>query len=101
MGNFADPAALMESIALPTGSQNYSGFEDDELSELLLQSRETADPQERAQLVIHAQERYNEVLPWIPTVQPTNVVIMNSELSGAVASFANTRASWAEDLGGK
>lgn len=100
-GNYADPASFMESLVLPGGSQNYSGFSDDKLTSLLDQARETADPEKRAEIVIEAQNRYNELLPWIPTVAPTNVLIMNSELSGAVSSFAYTRASWADKLGGQ
>lgn len=101
LGEYPDPASLMQSIVLPGASQNYSGFEDEELTSLLEEARTTADPDARAELVIQAQERFNETLPWIPTAQPTNVLLLNSELSGAIASFAYSSAPWANQLGGK
>lgn len=100
-GDFADPASLMQSIVLPDGSQNFSGFQDEELVSLLNEARRTADPEERAEIVVEAEARFNEVLPWIPTVQPTSVLIMNNEISGAVVSFSYINAPWADQLGGK
>ena len=40
-------------------------------------------------------------LPWIPDVQPTNVLMLSNNLTGAVASFAYMFAPWANSLGGK
>jgi peptide/nickel transport system substrate-binding protein len=39
-------------------------------------------------------------LPWIPDVQPTQLLMLNSKLSGAVASFAYMFTPWANSLGG-
>ncbi|MDX8464630.1 ABC transporter substrate-binding protein [Mesorhizobium sp. VK23B] len=100
-GDYPDPAGLMSTVVLPNASQNYANFSDDQLTKLLEGARRTGDPEARAKLVIQAQQRFNELLPWIPTVQPTNVLIMNNELSGAVASFAYINSSFADQLGGK
>lgn len=100
-GDYADPASLVSTIVLPDGSQNFSGFQDEELTSLMNEARQTADPEKRAELVIEAEARFNEVLPWIPTVQPTSVLIMNNEISGAVVSFSYINTPWADQLGGK
>ena len=39
-------------------------------------------------------------LPWIPDVQPTNVLILNKGLTGAVTTLAYLFAPWANRLGG-
>lgn len=98
-GDYADPAALMATVVLPDGSQNYSGFSDPQITSLMEQARGTADDTERAKLVIQAEKLFNEQLPWIPTVQPNSVLLLNKEATGAVASFAYMFAPWADTLG--
>lgn len=39
-------------------------------------------------------------LPWIPDVQPTNVLLLNRGLTGAVTTLAYMFAPWANGLGG-
>lgn len=99
-GDYADPAALLSTIVLPGGSQNYDNFNDPKLTALLDQARGTADPDKRAALVAQAEELAAQSLPWIPTVQPVNMVVMSSKLTGATASFAYMFAPWANALGG-
>lgn len=100
-GDYADPAALFGTIVLPDGTQNYSGFADAEITRLLEDSRSTEDPEERAKLVIEAQQRAMELLPWIPTAQPNSVLVTDKDLTGAVASFGYMFAPWAEHLGAR
>ena len=99
-GDYADPAALLATIVLPTGSQNYDGYNNAQITSLLEQARGTADPNKRAQLVAQAETLAAKTLPWIPDVQPTNVLLMHKGLSGAVASFSYMFAPWANNLGG-
>jgi peptide/nickel transport system substrate-binding protein len=99
-GDYADPAALLDTIALPGGSQNYNNFSDPQITALLDRSRATANPDQRAALVAKAEQRAAQTLPWIPTVDPTNVLVMSSKLTGATASFAYMFAPWANSLGG-
>ena len=40
------------------------------------------------------------LLPWIPDVQLTNVLILSKGLTGATASFSYMFAPWADHLGG-
>jgi peptide/nickel transport system substrate-binding protein len=99
-GDYADPAALLDTLALTGGSQNYDNYNDQQLTALLKQARGTAGADQRAALVARAEERVAQTLPWIPTVEPTSVLIMSSKLTGATASFAYMFAPWATALGG-
>jgi peptide/nickel transport system substrate-binding protein len=100
-GDYADPAALLATIVLPDGSQNYDHFNNPQLTALLEQARGTADPDKRAALVAKAEQMAASLLPWIPNVQPTSILMLNKNLTGAVASFSYMFAPWADTLGGK
>ena len=100
-GDYADPAALLATIALPGASQNYDNFNDPQITSLLSQARGTANASARATLVAKAEELAAKELPWIPDAQPTSVLMLNSGLTGAVSSFAYMFAPWADNLGGK
>jgi peptide/nickel transport system substrate-binding protein len=99
-GDYADPAALLATLVIPGGSQNYDNYHDQKVISLLGQARSTADPNARAALVAKAEERVAAQLPWIPDVQPVNILIMSKGLTGATASFAYMFAPWANSLGG-
>jgi peptide/nickel transport system substrate-binding protein len=99
-GDYADPAALLSTIVMPGGSQNYDNYNDPKTTALLEQARGTADPGQRAALVAQAEQLAVRNLPWIPDVQPTSVLITSKNLTGAVASFAYMFAPWADSLGG-
>jgi peptide/nickel transport system substrate-binding protein len=100
-GDYADPAALLASIALPGAPQNYDNYNDPQITSLLNQARGTANANSRASIVAKAEERAAQQLPWIPDTQPTSVLMLNSGLTGAVSSFAYMFAPWANNLGGK
>ncbi len=100
-GDYADPAALLATVALPGGSQNYDSYSNPQITSLLEQARGTADASVRASLVAKAEKLAAQQLPWIPSAQPTNVLMLNSSLTGAVGSFAYMFAPWADNLGGK
>jgi peptide/nickel transport system substrate-binding protein len=99
-GDYADPAALLDTVAVPGADQNYDNYSDPEMTALLNQARSTANPDQRAALVAKAEQRAAQTLPWIPTVDPTNVLVMSSKLTGATGSFAYMFAPWASALGG-
>jgi peptide/nickel transport system substrate-binding protein len=100
-GDYADPAALLATVALPGGSQNYDNYNNPRITALLGQARGTADLNARARLVAKAEQLAAKDLPWIPNTQPTNVLMMNDSLTGATGSFAYMFAPWANSLGGK
>ena len=99
-GDYADPAALLSTLVVPGGSQNYDNFNDKQILNWLETARSTADPNARAALVAKAEQRTAQILPWIPDVQPENLLIMSKDLTGATASFAYMFAPWANQLGG-
>jgi peptide/nickel transport system substrate-binding protein len=99
-GDYADPAAMLSTFDLPGGSQNYDNFNDPKLTSLLERARSTANPDQRAQLMVQAEQLNNQLLPWIPNVQPTNLLVLNKSLTGATGSFAYMFAPWANTLGG-
>ena len=100
-GDYADPAALLSTLVVPGGSQNYDNFNDKKILNWLETARSTADPNARAALVAKAEERAATILPWILDVQPENLLIMSKNLTGAIASFAYMFALWANILGGR
>jgi peptide/nickel transport system substrate-binding protein len=99
-GDYADPAAMLSTFDIPGGSQNYDNFSDPKLTSLLEQARSTANPDKRAQLMVQAERINNQLLPWIPNVQPTNLLLLRKNLTGATGSFAYMFAPWANSLGG-
>jgi len=99
-GDYADPAALLATLALPGGDQNYDNFSNPQLTALLDQAEGTANPDQRAALVAKSEELAAKLLPWIPDVQPTSVLMLSKGLTGAVASFSYMFAPWADTLGG-
>jgi peptide/nickel transport system substrate-binding protein len=97
--DYADPAALYSTLVLPDGSQNYDGFSDSTITRLMEQARTTADPTARAKLVVRAQTRIMQELPWIPVADPDSILILNRKLTGAPASFSYMFAPWIGRLG--
>ena len=97
--DFADPAGLYATFVLPDGSQNYSGYANPEVIDLMSEARTTADPTARAELVVAAERIIMEELPWIPLVAPQTVLITNSGLTGAPSSFTYMFSPWAAGLG--
>ena len=100
-GDYADPAALLGTLVLPTGSQNYSGYSNPQVTKLMNEARATADDDQRAQKVADAQAIIMQDMPWIPNALPNSELITSSNLTGATASFAYMFAPWANDMGGK
>jgi len=99
-GDYADPAALLSTLVLPGGSQNYTNFNNPKITADLENARSTASLNKRAALVAEAQKLTMQQLPWIPNVQPTSLLVLGKGLTGAVASFAYMFAPWADSLGG-
>jgi len=99
-GDYADPAAMLARFELPGGLENYTNFNDPKITADLERARGTANPGQRAALVADAEKLTMQQLPWIPDVQPTNLLLIGKGLTGAVASFAYMFTPWADQLGG-
>ncbi|HEY3483845.1 MAG TPA: ABC transporter substrate-binding protein, partial [Ilumatobacteraceae bacterium] len=98
--DYADPFGLLSTFALPSGFQNFSGYENDTVTELLTAAQSELDPTERAELVTQAQKIIADELPWIPLVHPDVVLVTSSSLTGAPSSFVYMSGPWAATLGG-
>ena len=99
-GDYADPAALLSTLVLPGGSQNYTNFNNPKITADLENARSTANLNKRAALVADAEKLTMQQLPWIPNVQPTSLLLLGKGLTGAVSSFAYMFAPCADSLGG-
>jgi peptide/nickel transport system substrate-binding protein len=97
--DYADPAALYATLVLKDGSQNYSGYENAEVTKDLEAARAEADDTQRAQDVVAAQKIIADELPWIPITDPYTVLIMNRGITGAPASFQYMFGPWAASIG--
>ena len=64
-GDYADPAALLSTLILPEGSQNYDQFNDPAMIAALEDARSTADPNKRAALVADVEKHRHR-----PAVDP-------------------------------
>jgi peptide/nickel transport system substrate-binding protein len=100
LSNWADPGAFYPYIALPGGTQNYNNYDNPKVIALLERARATEDTDRRAALLIRAQRLIVDDMPWIPTVGPRTLMVLNSKLAGAVSSSTYLFAPWADHLGG-
>ena len=97
--DYADPAGFYNTIVMPDGSQNYSGFADAQITKAMNDARSTADPAERAKFVAQAGDRIMDQLPWIPMAAINTTLFTSSKLTGAPVSFAYMGGPWANLLG--
>jgi peptide/nickel transport system substrate-binding protein len=106
-GDYAGPEALLATLLLPDGSQNFSGYgaagspgPGNQVATMMDDARGTADPDARAQKVADVEKLIATDLPWIPILQPYVVLVTSSNLSGPYSSFMYMYAPWADHLGG-
>lgn len=99
--DYADPAGLYNTLAMPGGTQNYDGFSDPQITKDLQSARSTADPDLRAALVAKAGDRIMRQLPWIALAAPDSLVITQRGLTGQPASFVYMGGPWANMMGGR
>ncbi len=97
--DYADPAALFATLAMKGGSQNFSGYENAQVTDLLTQARGEQDDAKRAQLVADAQKIIMNDLPWIAVVAPETALVMTKDITGPPATFNYMFGPWAAYLG--
>ena len=97
--DYADPAGLYATLAVPGGSQNYDNFSDPQITSYMEQARTTADPTQRAELMVKAQDLIMKELPWIPVADPDTILIMNKKVTGPPATFQYMFGPWLAKLG--
>jgi peptide/nickel transport system substrate-binding protein len=97
--DYADPAGLYRTYAMPGGSQNYDGFSNPAITAALNAARAAADPNLRASYVARAGDLIMQQLPWIPLASPDSLLITSRELTGAPTSFVYMGGPWANMMG--
>lgn len=99
-GDYADPAALYATLAMPGGSQNFNAWSNPAVTAAMNAARSEPDPTKRAQDVVVAQKIITDQLVWIPLASPNTVLIMNKKVTGAPSTFSYMFGPWAVYLGG-
>jgi peptide/nickel transport system substrate-binding protein len=98
---YSAPTAMLSTIELPGASENYDTFNTPQITSLLDRARATLNPTARAELNIKVEQLTMKQLPWIPAAEPDTIVVLNSKLTGVMASFSYMWSPWANSLGGK
>jgi peptide/nickel transport system substrate-binding protein len=97
--DYADPAGLYKTLAVPGGTQNYDNFSNPAITNDLNLARSTANPDLRANYVAKAGDLIMQQLPWIPLAVPESLVITSRQLTGAPTSFVYMGGPWANMMG--
>jgi len=100
-GDYADPAALYNTVVMPGGSQNYDDFDNPTMVKDLNLARSTANPDLRASYVAKVGDLMATQLPWIPLDDPDTVLITSHQLTGAPVSFVYMGGPWANMMGAR
>ena len=83
--DYADPVTFFDPSLLPSseeGSHNYSGFASEELAALIGATRTTLDPKSRTALFRQAEAIVARDAPWIPTMQPESIEVVQPWVAG-------------------
>lgn len=97
--NYADPLGIYATMIAPAGSQAYNGYADPAAVKLVEEARSEPDDAKRAEKVVELQTLITDEMLWVPLVAPTNVLIMNKDLTGAPSTFQYMFGPWAAYLG--
>lgn len=95
----ADPLAIYEDIARPGGGSNFTGYDNPQVTKLLLKAQGQADPDARAQTIIQAQALVMQDLPWIPVTTPRLATFQKTGITGAPVDFSYMTSPWAAEVG--
>jgi peptide/nickel transport system substrate-binding protein len=94
-----DPLEFYTQIAIPNVPENFDGYNDPQVANLLAQARESGNPTTRAQLTVKAQTLMTKQVIWIPIAGVNTRLFMNNRITGAPSTFVYLYYPWAADLG--
>lgn len=83
-----NPLEPVTLTVLPGQPYNTAGFDNDEATELILKARSEFNPDKQAELLVQAQEIYEDANITIPLVETRTTTFLNNRLTGAITSFA-------------
>jgi peptide/nickel transport system substrate-binding protein len=95
-----DPMALLNDIALPGAISNFDSYNDPAVVKLLNTANGTADLAKRAVLVIAAQTKVMQFMPWIPMVFIPPTAFVRQGICGVTLDFSQMMGPWAASVGG-
>jgi len=98
-GDYPDPAALLSTLVLKEGSQNYAGYQNPTVTAAMNAARSEPDDTKRAQDVVEAQTEITKDVAWVAMAAPDTVLVMNKAITGAPASFVYMFGPWLTSLG--
>jgi peptide/nickel transport system substrate-binding protein len=87
---------LLDKMAAVKPAQNIAFYRSDELHEILVQARTSADPKEREQLYHQAQVIIHRDAPWVPLVHATQTAAFRREVTGF--KLHPTGSKWFRDV---
>ena len=94
-----DPLVFLRTVVKQGGSQNYSGYSNPEIEQLLREAETTTDEEARAEKVAQIEQIAMDDMPWIPIVDPAVRLFTNDRITGVPASFVYLYYPWGADLG--
>lgn len=98
--DFADPLEFLEFHALPTSVQNFTSYDDREVTDTFNQARSEFDDEERrAELAVDAVLNYETDRHLIPIVHPAERLFMSDRITGAAPVFPYFHRPWAASIG--
>jgi peptide/nickel transport system substrate-binding protein len=98
-GDYSDPAALLSTLVLKEGSQNFGGYDNPAVTKEMEAARSEPDDTKRAEHIVAAQKLITEDVVWIPMTVPDTVLVMNKAITGAPTSFVYMFGPWLSSLG--
>ncbi|MEV8631910.1 ABC transporter substrate-binding protein [Streptosporangium sp. NPDC051023] len=97
-----DPLELYEQIGTPGSAADFGGYDDKKVAALLDQARSTPDAEQRAQLIVQAQQAITRDNVWLPIAYSLGTMFLNNRLGGATsASPYSFYSPWLTTLGGR
>lgn len=94
-----DPIEYFEMVAMPGSVQNFSNYDNPTVTDSIIEARGTTDEEERAELVLQAQQAVDEDLPIIPILYIAERLSLSSDLTGAPVPFPYQYHPWAAAIG--
>ncbi len=95
-GDYADPAALLSTLVLKEGSQNYAGYDNPAVITTAMEAARSEAGRREARAARRRRRRQmiTEDVAWIPMAAPDTVLVMNKAITGAPASFVYMFGPW-------
>lgn len=97
-----DPLEFYDQVGLPTGGENYSGYSNPKVTQLLQQATSTSDSAQRGALTVEAQKLITQDEPWIPVVAVYLTTYVSKNVGGVQAALPSVLYwPWLTQVGGR